>query len=910
MTGEQATEFDVSPAVEQRNGVVKDLYAEYMAAGESESAATGSTAPPPDLDLDDEELLEKARAAENGEKFSRLYRGDDSMHSNDTSRADLAFCSMLAFWTGGDRHQMDRIVRNSGRMRAKWDEPHYADGTTYGEGTIDEALSGVTEFYSPGSQTAPTPPAIVGETARDAETDGESDAADDDGASSWEHVRGVYAKPSNVPGCENKYARSEAVDLLLADHAFATPRDTDHLHYYDAETGVFVRNGETYVSDILKANLGPHYSRHERNEIVDQLKATCRHTRDEFNAGAADAPLLCVANGVLNLETRELADHSPAYLFTRRIAAAYDPDAACPTVDAFLDDITKREEDKRTMLEMVGHALWPRYDYEKFLILFGKGSNGKTTFFNVVTDLLGADNVAEHELQSLAENRFATADLYGKLANMAADMSGAKVTDVSKLKALTGGDRIMAERKGEQGFSFRNTATLMFGVNQPPAFGERLHSIQRRIVPVHLPYNFTTEADDGNPDAKKEGFVESMTTDEELSGLLNAALDGLDRLREHGDVSLPETGEERLEYYEKFSDPIKQFRVECLDNQRGYELPKAVVYQTYVRFCEANDFAPRDQRVFWRVLGQTTFTVDEYRPRVDGEQIRTLRAATLTSEGAQHIPPTMAHQVTLPFDDMADVDDTDRDDDADGDGDGDGDGQPTERSTVHDETPLADLSVADGYTTVTVEVLGFEENTAERGPAYSGTVRDATDMVDVIDFAGVAELAGLEAGKCYRISGTKLEIHDKYGPQLTFSEYATEVAEIQQGVGTTERGDRGANADLAESTDATDQAVTDGGATASDTPDAGGTTGEETPPESPDASSAVPDDATSTRADAVRLRELIEQAGSDGRLPRGELLAKATQWRGMDPETAETALATALTTGVLQEPETGVYEVV
>jgi len=103
---------------------------------------------PVDVDLDDEDLLEKARNASNGEKFQRLWNGQTRGYESH-SEADLALCSLLAFWTGGDRSRIDRLFRQSGLMREKWDEVHYADGSTYGEKTIERAVAGVSEYYDP-----------------------------------------------------------------------------------------------------------------------------------------------------------------------------------------------------------------------------------------------------------------------------------------------------------------------------------------------------------------------------------------------------------------------------------------------------------------------------------------------------------------------------------------------------------------------------------------------------------------------------------------------------------------------------------------------------------------------------------------------------------------------------------------
>lgn len=135
--------------VERRNGSLSEVYNEHLADDDDGgSVATAEVeGSKPDLDLSDERILEKARNAENGEKFGKLYDGSDTFHGNDTSKADKAFCQMLAYWTGGDRIQMDRLFRDSRRMRTKWNEDR--GNQTYGEKTIEAALSDQSEFYDP-----------------------------------------------------------------------------------------------------------------------------------------------------------------------------------------------------------------------------------------------------------------------------------------------------------------------------------------------------------------------------------------------------------------------------------------------------------------------------------------------------------------------------------------------------------------------------------------------------------------------------------------------------------------------------------------------------------------------------------------------------------------------------------------
>ncbi len=153
--------FEESPGrVARRQDALEAIHREYVqdtdTDAKSESGHRGVTdeqVPTDevvdiDVDLEDKDLLEKARNASNGEKFERLWRGSTAGYDSQ-SEADMALCYLLAFWTGGDHTRVDAFFRQSGLLREKWDEVHYADGSTYGEKTIERAIANTSEFYDP-----------------------------------------------------------------------------------------------------------------------------------------------------------------------------------------------------------------------------------------------------------------------------------------------------------------------------------------------------------------------------------------------------------------------------------------------------------------------------------------------------------------------------------------------------------------------------------------------------------------------------------------------------------------------------------------------------------------------------------------------------------------------------------------
>lgn len=678
----------------------------------------------------------------------------------------------------------------------------------------------------------------------------------------WQDVRYAYEASSEE-------GRLAAVKLLREKREFLTPQDTEELHIYDPDLGIFDKTAKYLIGRELDRELGSNYSQHEKREIMGRLKEVTVE-REDLDARRFGTNYVCVKNGVLDVDNSDLLEHDPKYKFTTYLPIEYDQDAVPENTLRFLRDITKRNEDVLTLLEVLGHTLVTDYDdvwKHLFMIIFGEGSNGKSTWYNVVRTFLNGPqkesrNVENLSLQRITENQFATSNLVGAWANIGEDLPQKKIGDPGQLKELTGGGEMVAEPKGKQLFNYTPRATMMFAANRPPILEEQTNAVKRRLVPIHLPYEFVHEPDPDDPYQKKAqpGLIDGLTTEEELSGLLNEALAGLARLRENGDVSLPESYDERMELYERHSDHIKAFRVDCLSNEAGYEVPKDDVYNAYTNYCEENDYAKVSNSVFWRQIRQTTLNVSEYRPpeNPDGNRPRVLQRTRFKEDGLMYAPEG--------YEDEASEDEAEGEDDP-------------ERAGFGDIVALNDLSPADGWTTITVEAVSVsnEEHT-ESGPVLSGTLRDSTDMVDFVDFFGVPELDELEEGGYYRISGARLEVSDRYGPQLKFHEKVSEVDEIQQGVGHTPPADPGGSERLDSG------AAADGGTTVSE-------------------SESLP------QADVVPKALLYVRKhtkGTDG-VPHAEVVEHLVD-EGVTKSRAEGVIKNLLSKGEIHEPASGRYK--
>jgi putative DNA primase/helicase len=182
-------------------------------------------------------------------------------------------------------------------------------------------------------------------------------------------------------------------------------------------------------------------------------------------------------------------------------------------------------------------------------------------------------------LHRLSESRFSLAELYNKLVNIFADLPSKGLKDVSNLKMLTGGDAITAEKKFQHPFSFYNKAKLIFSTNNLPAMPEDGSAMWRRLVIIDFPYQFVGKRDDRH-------ILEKMTTEKELSGLLNLALMNLKELKERGDFTYNKSLSDVRRLYLFRSDPVRVFVEEKCTQLSDTWISKEDLYQAFVGFCK------------------------------------------------------------------------------------------------------------------------------------------------------------------------------------------------------------------------------------------------------------------------------------------------------------------------------------
>jgi len=394
-------------------------------------------------------------------------------------------------------------------------------------------------------------------------------------------------------------------DDIMKDHYFVTLQDTDEILHYNE--GIFHTEGDADIKKEVQKRLGDEATTHRVNETENQIRRTTYKKRQDIED---DIELICLKNGILNVKTKELLPHTPKYIFLNQLPIKYDPDARCPKILTFINQVVP-EGDWPVIQELFGYCLWRNYDLDKAFLFIGGGGNGKSTLLNLLTKFLGNENVSGVALQDLDTNRFAVAELYGKMANIFADLPDRALKNTGKFKMLVGGDLMYGERKFKGQFGFFSYAVLIFSCNKVPETQDDTAAFYRRWIMLNFPYKFEGESDDPN-------ILDKITTEEEMSGLLNWALEGLQRVLENGRFTHSRTTDEIREDYVKKSNPVLAFVEGNIVPDSSGEISKEELYRIFCDYCDTTGLPTKPKNVFGHELPRYATYIQQGQTRAKG----------------------------------------------------------------------------------------------------------------------------------------------------------------------------------------------------------------------------------------------------------------------------------------------------
>ncbi len=402
-----------------------------------------------------------------------------------------------------------------------------------------------------------------------------------------------------------KFIPAYLVDELKRQQHYHTHLKTREIWVYNG--GSYVPDGEQQIDKKVRELLYPIYKENHTREAVSGVRGTTYTPPEKF-----DAPpnLINVKNGILNTETREFKPHTPDIIFIQQLPIEYNPQADCPRFKQFLTEVLQ-EDDIPLMQELFGYTLRRTYEFAIAVMLLGEGENGKSTLLNVLRAMLGEENVATPSLQDLLNDRFAKAQLYGKLANIHADLPDTKLSSTGTFKMLTGQDLIYAQQKHRDPFTFQNYAKLFYSANALPFTRDKTRAFWRRWIVIKFPRSF-------GPNEADPHLLEKLT--QELPGILNWALEGLDRLLKQGQFTYTQSRENVEKEWIRMTDSLRAFVTTCVVTAPGEWVSKDDFYVAYTKFCEENDLNAVSKNIVGRRL-PTLISTNPFYPHVDGKQV-------------------------------------------------------------------------------------------------------------------------------------------------------------------------------------------------------------------------------------------------------------------------------------------------
>lgn len=423
----------------------------------------------------------------------------------------------------------------------------------------------------------------------------------------------------------NKYVLKEPLsddelEVILRDEAFQKPvffmgstflfdkfatymKNTAHivkingqLHIY--RDGIYTNGYKEIEADMIRHI--PNLKKMQRREVLDYMELIV----DEKQP--SEANLIAFNNGVYDLVSGDLKPFSAEMVITNKIPWDYNSNAYSELADETLNKLACDDADIRALLEeCIGYCFYRRNELGKAFILTGDKSNGKSTFLDCVKAILGDKNISALDLKELGD-RFSTSMMFGKLANIGDDIGDdfLQGSQVSIFKKIVTGNRIKAERKGQDPFEFNPFIKLLFSANDIPRMRDKTGAVLRRLVII--PFNASFSRDDADYDP----FIKyKLVQPDSIEYLVRMGVEGLKRIMVNDDFTRSDKVQDQLDEYEEENNPIIAFiadtGIDMIENE-----PTNEVYKRYQVFCAENSMQPMSNIVFSKQINKRLrFTV-------------------------------------------------------------------------------------------------------------------------------------------------------------------------------------------------------------------------------------------------------------------------------------------------------------
>lgn len=358
--------------------------------------------------------------------------------------------------------------------------------------------------------------------------------------------------------------------------------------YYVYKDGVYSAVPDLEARRIARSYMNPRYTL--MSNITDaegQWRMLCMKPLREINANPY---IINVKNGLYNVLDGSFTAHNPDFLSTVQLNVRYTPGAACPRFMRFLTE-SLGEAEIPLVQEMLGYFLIPVNKAQKSFVIVGEPGAGKSKLLLTLNEiLLGQQNVSNIPWQGLNE-RFKLAELFGKLANIFADLPTKNIDDNGIFKALVGEDFLTAERKNKDPFTFQPYARLLFSCNAIPRnYGDKSEGFYRRLIIIR----FSKPV----PEEKRDAELLDKFA-EEADGIFLFAVEGLRRLISNKyRFSETEATRAEVQRYRVDSNSVLSFVEDCCAIDPRAETERGELFNHYREYCRNAGLSPVSQKTF------------------------------------------------------------------------------------------------------------------------------------------------------------------------------------------------------------------------------------------------------------------------------------------------------------------------
>ncbi|MCJ7772540.1 MAG: phage/plasmid primase, P4 family, partial [Desulfobacterales bacterium] len=378
----------------------------------------------------------------------------------------------------------------------------------------------------------------------------------------------------------NSFVPKYLGDEILQENHILTLQDTRELLVYT--NGRYEKNtGEDKIRVISLTKLDSQFRKDRTNEAVEYVKLNTFVDRECLDNSTV---FINVRNGMYDVLNDKLLPHDPKYNSSIQVNINYNPSAECPKINKFLGEILD-PGDIPPIIQLAGYCFTSDIKMQKAGLFVGGTENGKSTFLEMLSHGIGQENIAEQSIQALNSEKWARAQLQGKLVNIFPDLPKQKLYDNSVFKMLTTDQWIDGEEKYLKPFRFRNITKQIYSANAVPALHDPDEAAFFRRWLIFLFPN-TFNGDIGNKKANKN-LINELTTDEEQAGFFNLAMEGLRFLLKNNVFAYLRTDEDVKKLYLMKSSPVACFMDECV-MYSDYDCPKQSLYEDYCEWCEEN----------------------------------------------------------------------------------------------------------------------------------------------------------------------------------------------------------------------------------------------------------------------------------------------------------------------------------